>query len=182
MRRKEKVQKLEPVELVSFDSAEEFHNALSKCKFSLWDHIEMKCRYVWEKITDIPRVIKYFIQRGVRGWSDNDLWGMHYFLTDIILTMVVNLRASRQGDPGEMEDDDWDKILLEIQDGFAILKKCDMSEEEVEWGGYYKDDKDHSEVNERMKKWNGRLTTREEERKVKRAFELFVEHYYSLWD
>jgi hypothetical protein len=173
---------VKPEEVIRFDSVSDLEEALKNQKLTWYDHIEIFFRHWYEKINDIPRTIKYFFQRGVRGWSDADLWGMHYYLTDLILNMIVNLKQLRHGYPCHMNDDQWGEILSEIQDGFAILKKCDDSMEEIEWGGYYKTDEEREQVNISMKKWKARITTREEEAKVERAFYLLVKHWHSLWD
>lgn len=53
----------------------------------------------WEKITNIPKEIKWFIQRGKRGYADSDVWDLHYYLTDIIPPAIRQLRDETSGYP-----------------------------------------------------------------------------------
>ena len=36
---------------------------------TVWDHLCMDIHYIIEKLKDIPRLINYFIQRIICGWS-----------------------------------------------------------------------------------------------------------------
>ena len=163
------------VEGASFGSVGEMEEYMSNRKIGFWENIQIEVWYIWERITDVPRNIKYFIQRGIRGWSDRDLWCMHAYLTDVVLTMLVEYKAYNTGD-----DAKFNKALDGIIDGFTILKKCDIGEE-IEWGGYYPPDakKDISKI---IAKYGNRLTTKEEEEQVKHAFKLLADYYHYLWN
>ena len=53
----------------------------------------------------------------------------------------------------------------------------------IEWGGYLPDESRKQIQDSMQKKYSTwRFTTREEEAKVKLAFELFSKYYQSLWD
>jgi len=157
-----------------------------------WDWAESWWhRYFWNWFSDIPRNIKYFFQKGMRGWSDSDLWDMHHYITETILNMLVELKAKKHGYPSTQDDkgewdydeDRWNSILNEIIDGFAILRKVDIGDEHLEYAPAFPDDKRidmESHMREHYPTW--RFVTREEEAKVKRAFELLLKYYYGLWD
>ena len=176
--------KLEPVDFSSTD----WHHK----NWHWWDYIEHWWYiYFWNWFSDIPRNIKYFFQRGIRGYSDCDLWGMHSHLTDVILNMLVELRSIKHGYPatpdekGEWSYDEqrWDSILEQMIDGFALLKKLDTYECHLQYGPEMSDD-DRKKMEESMREkyptW--RFTTREEDAKIKHAFELFHKYYHNLWD
>jgi hypothetical protein len=157
-----------------------------------WDWLESWWhRFFWNWFSEIPRNIKYFFQRGIRGWSDCDLWGMQSFLTETILNMLVELRRIKSGYPATLDEKGkysydeqrWNKILDEMIEGFTILRKSDTYDEMIEYAPDFPDS-DRIEMEKSMKEkypsW--RFTTREEEEKVKRAFELMFKYYHSLWD
>jgi hypothetical protein len=147
-------------------------------------------RYIVRPIEDARMYTKRFFQRGIRGYGDSDLWGMHDFLTEIILNMLVHLKRVKHGYPATKDENGqwnyseerWDKILDDMIAGFAILRKCDNYDEMVEWGGYFtkSPERDTFEANMQKKYPKWRFTTPEEEAKVKRAFELLQEHYFGL--
>ena len=102
-----------------------------------------------------PREVKWFIQRGKRGYADCDTWGIDYYLVDIIPKMIKRLRENYQGIPtclyakddwdenwqitAEGADDraseKWNKILDEIMVAFKLMKKeldCEkLTKEEI---------------------------------------------------
>jgi hypothetical protein len=163
----------------------------TKWKWYEWPEI-IWLRYIVRPWEDACMYTKRFFQRGFRGYGDCDLWGMHSFLTETILNMLVHLRQIKHGYPATKDENGncgydearWDRILNEMIEGFAILRKCDTCDEMIEWGGYSTKDPERDvferKMQEKYPRW--RFTTPEEEAKVKRAFELLQEHYFGLWD
>ena len=158
-----------------------------------WDYLESWWYvYFWNWFSEIPRNTKYFIQRGKRGWSDRDVWCMHHYLTDTILDMLIQLRTNHCGYPATanktgkwtFDEKRWDKILQEMIEGFTILRKADNYEEDLHYAPNLSDDEERKRMEQSMRKdypgW--RFTTKTEDAKVKRAFELLQQHYQSLWD
>ena len=47
-------------------------NIFEKIYYPIWRKV------IW--IFDIPREIKYFFQRGIRGYSDRDIWALDDYL------------------------------------------------------------------------------------------------------
>ena len=157
-----------------------------------WDYLESWWYiYFWNWFSKIPKEAKWFLQRGMRGWANCDVWEMHHYLTDVILNMLVVLKRDKQGCPntlnektGEYDYDEerWNKLLDEMIDGFAILKKAD-SHENINYAPELPDDKRkviEKGMQEKYPTW--RFTTKDEEAKAKRAFELLHRYYCSLWD
>jgi len=51
-----------------------------------------KSKGILETIRLFPRKIKWFIQRGKRGWADCDTWGLDFYLADIIENSIQYLK------------------------------------------------------------------------------------------
>lgn len=69
--------------------------------------------------------IKHFIQRGIRGWSDEDIWGFDYYLISIISPALRRLAQTTIGHPGDLTITEWKKILNKIADGLEAPNKED---------------------------------------------------------
>lgn len=100
--------------------------------------------------------VKWFIQRGRRGWADCDVWSLDGHLARIISEGTKRLEATDHGYPPELTPEEWSAILLRISDVFYK---------------YYH----HME-----------LETLEDELKVvedlKEQFEVLKKYYVHLWD
>ncbi len=118
--------------------------------------------------------VKYFIQRGKKGYSKRDVWGFDYYLSDIIVKGLKDLKEMAHGCPcGEMvgvqsidiEDEDsqqmieWKKTLDKIIWTFEVSKKI----QDHNWI-LVNDEKDRIE----LKKYERRLNT-----KTKYKYDLF---------
>src|SRR3972149_2096252 len=44
-------------------------------------------------------VFKYFIQRGIRGWSNRDSWSIDWYLTSILVPILKKLKENKHGHP-----------------------------------------------------------------------------------
>ena len=58
--------------------------------------------------------IKYFIQRGKRGYSDFDLMDMDSYLLDLIFNMLKDFKNKKDGFPSDLDEDIWNCILDEM--------------------------------------------------------------------
>ena len=144
---------------------------------------------------DIPidayREIKWFIQRGKRGYADCDVWGFDYYLSNIIVNGIKDLKEQVHGVPsdisrkmGESHSSDlkksikeWKRILGEIQWTFETSTKiCEnnwiLIKDERTRGTYKKLEKDK----------NFRVMTKEECKRYKNGWKLFQQYYFNLWD
>ena len=87
----------------------------------------MKCQVY--RAFDFPyhtKRIKWFIQRGRRGYADCDWWDMDAYLIGIILPMLKRLKADNMGYPGYGQastPEKWDALLDEMVEGFTIAQK-----------------------------------------------------------
>lgn len=81
-----------------------------------------------ELILEKAREIKYFWQRGRRGYSDRDCWSIDGFLLKILPPMIAGLRDRGIGYPCDMESrEEWEKLLSIILMGLEANQRiCDM--------------------------------------------------------
>ena len=133
------------------------------------------------------RWLKFFIQRGNRGYSDADLWGFHYYLSDIISKGCHRLADIAIGYPGYGEAntlEKWEAILREIAEGF------DAS---LNWEDDFYADKpdlvmhvsDEGHVTFDPHDWTyDELHVADKAHKVKldKSMNLFKKWFYHLWD
>jgi len=63
---------------------------------------------------EIYRKIKKFIQRGQRGWSDEDTWSLDEYLAKVISETTKHLAKNTCSFPTELTPQRWVKILKRI--------------------------------------------------------------------
>lgn len=92
---------------------------------------------VWRnKIRRFPRRVRWFIQRGRRGWSDEDAWGIYYYLGDIIPQMLRHMAETTCSYPGVEPyetPEKWRVKLNELADKIGAYRE--MSEMPDGWTG-----------------------------------------------
>lgn len=102
----------------------------------------------------VTRPVRRFVQRGRRGWADQDVWSFDTYLAEVISGGVEYLRVGHSY-PGEMPEDEWDGddgILHQIGSGFH-----DYVDGKFTWDD---DDPGYAKFNESMAlfvKWYGHL-------------------------
>lgn len=134
---------------------------LDKHKISWFeDYVLWPTERFWENVTSIPRKIKWFIQRGRRGWADCDLWSLDEYLAQWLPDALLKLKEDVHGWP-EGPDcptfESWQQILVEMADGFKA---------EQELGEGILDEKERDKINKRKEK----------------GLNLFVKYFSALWD
>jgi hypothetical protein len=100
--------------------------------------------------------IKWFIQRGYRGYADCDVWSLEWYLAGWMPEALDRLASIKHGHPFGMTEKGWNTRLKIMRDGFSAVR-------EMEGIPLTKD----------YKKLN---------RRVIKGLRLFAEHYLSLWD
>jgi hypothetical protein len=127
------------------------------------------------------REIKYFIQRGMRGYSDRDLWDLGDHLMVMIPPSVRQLAKYTSGCPGDLWDKEaknnechkWNEILEEIAQGFEAAEQIKSMRRYCKWlktpEGLY----DHVLEKEKDKQLA---------EKYERGMELFDKYFLGLWD
>lgn len=139
-------------------------------------------------IKDIPYKIKWFIQRGKRGYSDCDIFDMSYWFIQVIVPMLKQLKETKHGYPCDMTEKEWDNQLDKMIKCFIEMSEdgCSMKNEyenklfeNIEWNE--EETEEHKELREEWLNreeeiWNYR------EKMKKEAFDLFSKHFWNLWD
>ena len=77
-----------------------------KFRFNIW--------YPLQRMFDIKYKylnVKWFIQRGKRGYADCDVWDISSYLTSITLPMLKRFKEGGHGYPGMLTYEIWDKKL-----------------------------------------------------------------------
>lgn len=103
-----------------------------------WEKFEQAFWAVWHFVKDIPMEIKFFIQRGRRGFSDRDAWNFSGYLSTVIIDGMLHLfekvsgipaalATTEPGWPGkgkkfESELQRWRDILYDIAGGFGCAE------------------------------------------------------------
>ena len=133
-----------------------------------------------QAIKDSPSEVKWFYQRGSRGWSDRSAWSIDTWLVDNLIPMLERLKNNKHGTPASMfrkkdgvdkdgnstdeahrlAEQRWDNVLNEIIYGLKCAKKIEDSDYDYE----------DKELTKRLTKSS------------QRSFELIGKHLFSLWD
>lgn len=118
--------------------------------YRLWHH----------KIAMIPKEIKWFYQRGRRGYSDCDVWGFDDYLAEVISNGCKQLAKQKHGYPVSLSSqEEWNEIIIKIADGFEEYRKI-MGHED----GYEK------------------IPQEEFDKKLDELFLLLRKYFVNLWD
>ena len=130
-------------------------------------------------IKNFPSEVKWFYQRGSRGWSDRSAWSIDTWLVNNLIPMLERLKKDKHGIPASMyrkkdlfeieystdeadvlAEGRWDDVLDEILYGLTCAKKIQDSDYD------YKDKKLIKRLN----------------KSSQRSFELIGKYLFSLWD
>lgn len=154
-------------------STDEVKNVIEQAKvrqklwyWKLYKNVQVKIlwpfKFWWERVTDIPNKIKYFFQRGIRGYADEDTWSIDWYISSWLPQAIKELRDRKIGYPGikGMTSKKWSTILTEIADGFEADRKYN-----------------NLEFDFMNKKQCEKLIQKKD-----RGMKLFVKWYNSLWD
>jgi hypothetical protein len=152
---------------------------------------------VYRFFTDRPWR-KYVVrpwQRATRGYDETAHWSIDYHFVKVMLPAIKDLRKHSHGYPTTMFEDDvdmsntsdedckkasdkWNSILDEMIEGFELIKVF-----HDEFGVFDTDYKTYQdEMGEDAVKDIYKKATIVSKEKHDRAFDLFKEHFYALWD
>lgn len=142
----------------------------------------------WRWFLRIPREIKWFSQKRIKGYSDQDLWNLYYPLgKHIVKCLKAFKKINRQGYPGYAKTSKkWEKILDDMIYGWETLTNWDDIEGNIleKYEDIWKED----ELFGRCKSWsdkNFKKGRRECDKVYKNAQDkakLFIEYFHCLWD
>lgn len=110
----------------------------------------------FQKIKELiktPRQRKFFYQRFIRGFSDDDLWNLDKTIAEFILPRLKRFKEIQCGHPSEMTEKEWKETLDKMIYAFEETKNqfTPISEQ-------YKRDK------------------------IREGLKLFIYYYEGLWD
>ncbi len=123
-------------------------------------------------------------QRITRGWADCDTWSIDWWMSDIAADSIEYLKKVKHGIPCNLTEEEWDKILSEIIDGFRAYHRSDNIPEEFvkeldTSTGIFAD----LGFKDRKYDWDAIKKYQESEyAKFKHALDLLKDWYPSLWD
>ncbi len=187
-----KIRKIKPVSK-SFTSDEMFDSLRNGKIREFYLNIYRFFLHIKEFPDDTYYDIKYFIQRGRKGYSKKDIWSFDYHLSDIIINGLKDLKkivhASPCGQIGvqaisieenpENDKDliEWKRILDEIIWTFETTHK--IREKDY---CYIPLAKYRRGAEKWAKEVNIHLMTKEECERYKKGWKLFQQYYFDLWD
>lgn len=133
----------------------------------------------WDGFKSIPREIKFFWQRGTRGWADNDVWSIDGWLLDILPDMIRQLSYNKHGCPEEFYDahcrgDEchlWREFLQDMANKLESGKKA----EDLDYSPFMKENGEYDreafqvEYDRLMKEWE-------------QGMDWFKKYFFNLWD
>jgi hypothetical protein len=130
---------------------------------------------IFDWIVDRPARLKAFLQRGWRGWADDDTWNYDAYLAKVISEGLAYLYTYKQGCPPNLYKKYNKKgIPQEIVDGRAhaewdtILRKIilafNLSRDLIYGNGWDIDEED------------------ENDQKIDEGMKLFIKYYFNLWN
>jgi hypothetical protein len=112
----------------------------------------------WVLVREWYFYIKWFWQRGQRGWADCDAWSLDTYLSGWLPQALDRLLANKYGYPVGMTRSGWETRLKRMKRGFITAQAIgDMQYDTVR-------------------------DTNRAHRQMKRDLAVFAEHFLSLWD
>ena len=163
---------------VDFDPT--FKNVKTMWYESLWWKIERD----WNFIRRIPREIKWFFQRAIRGWADCDTWSFDGYLSKIISQGLKRLKAHKMGYPSRYTEKEWDEVIDCMVRAFETAMKVTNNELDYvpQLPPESLEDSLWKSIEDIARKYGSRCMTKEEEAEMKKGFQLFIENFFSFWD
>lgn len=107
-------------------------------------------------ITEPYNRVKWFLQRGDRGWDDRAAWSIPHWLVEIIIPVLERLRLDTHGSPIGLTPGQWYDTLLDIESGFRAAK--------------------------RITDWEGVDHYKSEMKTFRKGMGLFTKYFFNLWD
>ena len=129
-------------------------------------------RWTIYNLPDVPRDtylnIKWFIQRGKRGYADCDVWNLDCYLADIISKGVKQLKKDSMSSDTSFLDD--------------IIYAFEVEQKILESNWLYTTEKNREENTEVAKKCEIYLMSKQECERYNKGWKLFKQHFKRLWD
>jgi hypothetical protein len=134
--------------------------------------------------------IKFFIQRGWRGYSDYDIGDVDGYLLDIMPPMLKQLKKVGHGHPANLTEHQWnmilDRMVKGLEAGNRILEDNYLDDIQPHWYEELPGDSlmdtlhRHPITKESWKKW--RKAYNADERRFHAGMKLLDHWFFGLWD
>jgi hypothetical protein len=121
--------------------------------------------------------INWFIQRGIRGYADCDLWDFDFYLSNLKANALVQFKNSLYSYPGNITEEEWDNILDKIIFTFETEAKVSSAD----WLYLSEKDKIKYTFNEDYSNVI-HIMTKEECEKLREGWNLYRKYFHSLWN
>ena len=118
--------------------------------------IERVSPYPWGVVKDIYRWFKAFLQRGLRGYADTDVWSLDVYLATWLPSAIRQLKNGT-GCPGKLTQDEWNTLLDFMAETFEVANELSISGMD-------------------------RATLRKKTQRFKKGMDVFKTHFLNLWD
>ncbi len=140
-------------------------------EFTLADRLLHPFLWIWVRIEEKCRNLRYRCQRFKKGYSDRDVWEMRDWFIRTAKPMLRELSIKACNYPEEAGEEQWREILLEMADLLEIMDIWDDTAARKQ-AGVEADDKSQAAV---------QLISAEKERAKNRFFFLFNKWFYDMW-
>lgn len=149
------------------------HELDNKFPRNIYVYLRTKYYRVVHFIQDLPYDIKYFIQRGKRGYSIRDTWSFDMYLADVIGSGLLHLAKNTHGWPDSKFKtfEEWQKELETIGNAFITYNKLDDM--------WYEEIKDVETDKERKKILDTHIKRCKANKEIMKRF---IDHFENLWD
>lgn len=102
--------------------------------------------------------VKYFIQRGRRGYSDRDAWSLDWYLMMWLPKALKQLKRTKHGHPCDLTEESWSKLLDQMIEGLEAERKWIAME------------------------WESEQESTDLQKKGTEGLNLLVARFHDLWD
>lgn len=133
---------------------------------------------IWNRITDLKWQLPTMWHRAFNGWGFADTWDMPYYMSKVIYEMLVHQKKHQHGyiiwkdnfsdeQNQKLSDDLYDEMIY----AFKLARDIEQGERE-----FYL-----PKIDKRFQK-EAKCLNRTEDRKMRKGMNLFVKHFFKLWD
>ena len=131
---------------------------------------------------DFCREVKWFIQKGIRGWADKDTWDFDNYISTVIQNALLHFKKNKNGYPHNLTEEEWNEILNKIIYSFHTATL-------ISNGAYFylntQENKleDYIKAKEQMKGLDYLVVMSWDDcKRYEEGLRLFTKHLHSLWD
>lgn len=112
----------------------------------------------WKYAGELLDNVKWFIQRGRRGYADRDVWSIDWYLCNWMPQALADLKRTTHGYPVGLSPKRWEAKIDRMINAFRVARKIQNY-----------DYKTREEYQAALKQF-------------RKDFNVFKMHFFSLWD